>query len=265
MSRARLTCRRKRGDHPTSESGLAQGRSAAVPRLDAAAAVSAAARDLGAQGRSGGRADHRPQCQAVTVWGDRPGKRSPCGADPPTCRSGRRSRVSARAATPVSRHRLALAAERPGECPHRPADPSAGGPAAHSLRVVAAAGAGTEPDGSALARAQAAHRSQPAGRVHRCSGRRRRGLGSDADAATGASQGRHGIQTLLAQKAVAELLATYLAATSVSLAGCSGSSTDGALFGGLLDASGSRRSLSGLTISKPNYSVVYASYPGEPA
>jgi gluconolactonase len=35
-------------------------------------------------------------------------------------------------------------------------------------------------------------------------------LGSDADAATGASQGRHGIQTLLAQKAVAELLATYL-------------------------------------------------------
>jgi hypothetical protein len=36
-------------------------------------------------------------------------------------------------------------------------------------------------------------------------------LGSDADAATGASQGRHGIQTLLAQKAVAELLATYLA------------------------------------------------------
>jgi hypothetical protein len=35
-------------------------------------------------------------------------------------------------------------------------------------------------------------------------------LGSEADAATGASQGRHGIQTLLAQKAVAELLATYL-------------------------------------------------------
>jgi hypothetical protein len=35
-------------------------------------------------------------------------------------------------------------------------------------------------------------------------------LGSEADAATGASQGRHGIQTLLAPKAVAELLATYL-------------------------------------------------------
>ena len=34
---------------------------------------------------------------------------------------------------------------------------------------------------------------------------------------------------------------------------------------GLLDASGTRRSLSGRTISKPNYSVVYASYPGEPA
>ena len=61
------------------------------------------------------------------------------------------------------------------------------------------------------------------------------------------------------------LLSLGLAATSVSLAGCSGSSTGGPLFGGLLDASGSRRSLSGRTISKPNYSVVYASYPGEPA
>jgi lipoprotein-anchoring transpeptidase ErfK/SrfK len=61
------------------------------------------------------------------------------------------------------------------------------------------------------------------------------------------------------------LLSLGLAASSVSLAGCSGFSTGGPLFGGLLDASGSRRSLSGLTISKPNYSVVYASYPGEPA
>jgi lipoprotein-anchoring transpeptidase ErfK/SrfK len=61
------------------------------------------------------------------------------------------------------------------------------------------------------------------------------------------------------------LLSLGLAATSVSLAGCSGSSMGGALFGGMLDASGSRRSRSGRTISKPNYSVVYASYPGEPA
>jgi lipoprotein-anchoring transpeptidase ErfK/SrfK len=60
------------------------------------------------------------------------------------------------------------------------------------------------------------------------------------------------------------LLSLGLAATSVSLADCSGSSTGGPLFG-LLDASGPRRSLSGLTISKPNYSLVYASYPGEPA
>ncbi|GEO18507.1 L,D-transpeptidase [Microvirga aerophila] len=61
------------------------------------------------------------------------------------------------------------------------------------------------------------------------------------------------------------LLSLSLAATSVSLAGCSGFSTGGPLFGGLLDASSPRRSLSGSTISKPNYSVVYASYPGEPA
>lgn len=61
------------------------------------------------------------------------------------------------------------------------------------------------------------------------------------------------------------LLTLTLAATSVSLAGCSGSSTGGPLFGGLLDVSRPRRSLSGRTIGKPNYSTVYASYPGEPA
>jgi lipoprotein-anchoring transpeptidase ErfK/SrfK len=60
------------------------------------------------------------------------------------------------------------------------------------------------------------------------------------------------------------LLSLGLAATSVSIAGCSGSSTGGPLFG-LLDASRPRRSISGRTISKPNYSAVYASYPGEPA
>jgi lipoprotein-anchoring transpeptidase ErfK/SrfK len=60
------------------------------------------------------------------------------------------------------------------------------------------------------------------------------------------------------------LLFLGLAATAVSLAGCSGSSTSSPLFGGLLDASGPRRNLSGRTISKPNYAVVYASYPGEP-
>lgn len=61
------------------------------------------------------------------------------------------------------------------------------------------------------------------------------------------------------------LLSLGLAAGSVSLAGCSGFSTGGPPFGGLLDVSRPRRSLSGLTISKPNYSVIYASYPGEPA
>ena len=60
------------------------------------------------------------------------------------------------------------------------------------------------------------------------------------------------------------LLSLGLAAISVSTAGCSGASTGGPLFNGLLDASGPRRSLSGRTISKPNYAAVYASYPGEP-
>jgi transposase len=66
----------KKGHHPTAEGGLAPGRSAAVPRGDAVAAVSAAAGDLGTQGQAGGCADHRPQCQAGAVWGDRPGKRA---------------------------------------------------------------------------------------------------------------------------------------------------------------------------------------------
>lgn len=116
-------------------------------------------------------------------------------------------------------YQLAHPCNKAGQRPHRPANPGAGHPAADRLRVVAPAGARTEPDGSALARAQAADGSQPTGRVHRCPRRRCRGLGSDADAATGASQGWHDVQTLLAQKAVAELLATYLALTIVLTVG----------------------------------------------
>ena len=111
MSRARLIWRRKRGDYPTSEGGLAPGRSAAVPRLDAVAAVSAAAGNLGAQGHPGGRADHRPQRQAGAVWGDRSAKRAPGGADPFPRRSGRCPGVPARVAAPLPRRRLALAAD----------------------------------------------------------------------------------------------------------------------------------------------------------
>jgi lipoprotein-anchoring transpeptidase ErfK/SrfK len=61
------------------------------------------------------------------------------------------------------------------------------------------------------------------------------------------------------------LLSLGFAATAASLAGCSGSAPGGPLLAGLLDASGPRRGLSGRTISKPNYSAVYASHPGEPA
>ena len=108
MSRARLIWRRKKGHHPPSEGGLAQGRSAAVPRLDAVAAVSTAAGDLGAHGHSGARADHRPQREAGAVWGHRPAKRAPGGADPPPRRSGRRAGVPAHAAAPLPLCRLAL-------------------------------------------------------------------------------------------------------------------------------------------------------------
>src|SRR4051794_22168339 len=211
MSRARRIWRRTRGDHPTSEEGLAPGRSAAVPRLDAVAAVSAPAGDLGAEGHAGPRADHRPQCQAGAVWGDRLAKRAPGGADLLPRWSGRCPGVPACAAPPLPRRGLALAADGSGERPHRAADPGAGDAVAHPLRVVAPAGARTERDGSALARPQAADRRQPTGRLHRRPRCRCRSLGADADTATSASQGRHAVQTFLAQKAVAELLATYLA------------------------------------------------------
>jgi lipoprotein-anchoring transpeptidase ErfK/SrfK len=61
------------------------------------------------------------------------------------------------------------------------------------------------------------------------------------------------------------LLSLGLAATSGSLAGCSGSSTSGPLLSGSLDASRPRTNLSGHTISKPDYSAAYASSPGDPA
>jgi lipoprotein-anchoring transpeptidase ErfK/SrfK len=61
------------------------------------------------------------------------------------------------------------------------------------------------------------------------------------------------------------LLSLGFAATAVSLAGCSGSSTGGPLLAGLLVDSGTRKRLSGRTLSKPDYSVAYASFPGEPA
>ncbi len=174
MSNARRIWRRKRGPHPTSESQPAQGRSAAVPRLDPAAAVSAAARGLGAEGHPGGGADHRPQCQAGAVRGDRPTKCAPRRAGPPSRRSGRCPGVPACVAAPLPRCRLALAADGSGQRPHRAADPSPGRPAAHPVRVAAPAGTRTKPDGPALARAQAADCRQPAGRLHRCPGRRGR-------------------------------------------------------------------------------------------
>jgi hypothetical protein len=52
MASARPICRRKWGPDPAAERGLAQGRPAAVSRLDAVAAVSVPARDLGAQGQA---------------------------------------------------------------------------------------------------------------------------------------------------------------------------------------------------------------------
>src|SRR3954466_15475959 len=209
---------RKRGSGPAPEGGLAGGRRAAVHGLDAAAAVPAAARGLGAHGSAGRGADRRRQRQAGAVRGDRPADGAPRGAGPPPRQAGRRAGVPRRAAPALPPRRADLAAGRSRERPHRPTDPGAGRQAAHPVPVAAQAGARAEPDGSALARAQTAHRGQPAGRVDRRPGRRGRRLGPDADATAGASQGCHDLEAVLAEKPVAALLATYLEAYVKQLA-----------------------------------------------
>src|SRR5918997_4850688 len=201
---------RKRGSGPAPEGGLASGRRAAVHGLDAAAVVPASARDLGALGSAGRGADHRHQCQTGAVRCDRPADRAPHRADPPPCRAGRRAGVPWRAAPALPPRRPDLAVGRSRERPYRPTDPGVSRPAAHPVPVAAQAGTRTEPDGSALARAQEAHRGQSAGRVDRRPGRRCRRLDPDADATAGASQGCHDFEAVLAEKPVASLLATYL-------------------------------------------------------
>src|SRR3954471_2429690 len=201
---------RTRGSGPAPEGRLASGRRAAVYRLDAAAAVSAPARDLGARGSAGRGADHRRQCQTGAIRCHRPADRAPHRADPPPCREGRRAGVPRRAAPALPPRRPDLAVGRSRQRPHRPTDPGAGRQAAHPVPVAAQAGARAEPDGSARARAQTAHRGQPAGRLDRRPGRRCRRLGSDADATAGASQGCHDLEAVLAEKPAAALLATYL-------------------------------------------------------
>jgi lipoprotein-anchoring transpeptidase ErfK/SrfK len=61
------------------------------------------------------------------------------------------------------------------------------------------------------------------------------------------------------------LLSLSLAATAASLSGCAGFPSGTPLFGGFPAGTISGRGLSGRTLSKPNYQVVYASYPGEAA
>jgi hypothetical protein len=111
----------------------------------------------------------------------------------------------------LSPRRPAPAAGRSGERAHRSSDAGPGRPAAHPLPVAAKTGLRTEPDGPALARAQAAHRRQSPSRVID-------ELAADAAgwvlALTAQKEGRksrYGIQTVRAQKPVARLLATYSA------------------------------------------------------
>jgi transposase len=92
---------RKRGSGPALESGLAGGRCAAVHGLDAAAAVPAAARELGAGGSAGRGANHRNQRQTGAIRCDRSADRPSHRADPPPCQAGRRAGVPRRAAPAV--------------------------------------------------------------------------------------------------------------------------------------------------------------------
>src|SRR4051794_37864295 len=228
---------RKRGSGPPPEGRLASGRHAAVHRLDAAAAVPATARDLGARGNAGRGADHRHQCQTGAIRRDRPADRTPHRAGPPPCRAGRRAGVPRRTAPALPPRRPDLAVGRSRERPYRPADPGGCRPAAHSVAVAAQAGTRTEPDGSALARAQEAHRSQPAGRLNRRLGRRCSWMAPDVDATAGTPKGWHDLEAILAEGPVAALLATYLASASMSTGSPSASGRMSAALGERLPSS----------------------------
>src|SRR3954468_17267746 len=185
-------------------------RRAAVLRLDIAAAVSSTARGLGPQGHAGYGADHRCERQAGAVRRDQPADCAPGRAHPSTCRRRRCPGILARDTTPLPRRRHDLAPRRPGQRTHRCAHPEAGRSARHPVSLVAQAGSGTERHGPTLARTEAAHRCQSAGRLGGCSGQQRRGLGAGTDTPAGAPQGRDDIAALLAQEPGTRLLATYL-------------------------------------------------------
>src|SRR4051794_39858157 len=186
-------------------------RRAAVLRLDIAAAVSSTARDLGPQGHAGHGADHRCERQAGAVRRDQPADCAPGCAHPSTCRRRRCPGILARDTTPLPHRRHDLAPRRPGQRTHRCAHPDVGRGARHPVSLVAQAGSGTECHGPTLARTEAAHRCQSAGRLGGCSGQQRRGLGAGTDTPAGAPQGRDDIAALLAQEPGTRLLATYLA------------------------------------------------------
>src|SRR3954463_7196617 len=190
---------------------MVRRRRAAVLRLDIAATVSSTARDLGPQGHTGHGADHRCERQAGAVRCDHPADCAPGRAHPSTCRRRRCPGILARDTTPLPRRQHDLAPRRPGQRAYRCAHPDAGRSARHPVSLVAHAGPATEPHGPTLARREAAHRRQSAGRLGGCSGQQRRGLGTGTDTPAGAPQGRDDIAALLAQEPGTRLLATYLA------------------------------------------------------
>jgi hypothetical protein len=108
-------------------------RRAAVLRLDIAAAVSSAARDLGPQGHAGHRADHRCERQAGAVRRNQPADRAPGRAHPSTCRRCRCPGILVRDTTPLPSRRHGLASRRPGQRTHRGAHPDAGRSARHPV------------------------------------------------------------------------------------------------------------------------------------
>src|SRR3982750_2860958 len=201
---------RKRGNNPAPARWLARRRRAAVLRLDIAAVVPSTARGLGPQGHTGHGADHRCECQAGAVRRDQPADCAPGRAHPSACRRCRCPGILARATTPLPHRRHDLAARRLGQRTYRRAHPDAGRGARHPVSLATQAGSGAQRDGPTLARTEAAHRRQSAGRLGGCSGQRCRRLGAATDTPAGAPQGRDDIAALLAQKPGTRLLATYL-------------------------------------------------------
>jgi len=157
----------KRGHCPTAETQVPSRRRAVVHRLDAAAAVSTAAGDVGRDRHAGQGGHHRPERQAGPVWHDQCANHAPDGLHRPQRRDARRTGISAGVAQGLPTGRHDLASGRSSQRTYRGSDARAGQGTAHRICLAAKAVAGAECDGSVMEGAETRCGRKPAGCLNR--------------------------------------------------------------------------------------------------